>query len=71
MRKTTFLTEWGVFVEMVAMFSLNTTPTTFPLIIMDIFSEYTLVFMQVILDDFAVYSRRMEHLDPLRMFLEK
>ena len=64
-------TEWGVFVAVVMMFGLKTTPTTFQRIIMEIFGEYIPWCMQVFLDDFAVYSRQMEHLDHLRLFLEK
>ena len=53
--KTTFITEWGVFVAVVMMFGLKTTPTTFQRIIAEIFDDYISAFMQVFLDDFAVY----------------
>ena len=43
--KTTFVTEWEVFVVVVMMFKLKTTPTTFQRIFMDIFREFILVFM--------------------------
>ena len=54
--KTTFVTEWGVFVAVVIMFGLKTAPTTFQWIIMEIFGEYIPAFMQAFLDDFAVYN---------------
>ena len=38
---------------------------------MEIFGEYILGFMQVFLDDFAVYNRHTEPLDHLRLCLEK
>ena len=38
---------------------------------MEIFGEYIPGFIQVFLDDFAVYSRQTEHLDHLRLCLEK
>ena len=38
---------------------------------MEIFEEYILAFMQVFLDDFAVYSRKTEHVDYFRMCVEK
>ena len=38
---------------------------------MEIFREYIPTFMQVFLDYFAMYSRRMDHLDHLWMCLEK
>ena len=60
--ETTFVTEWGVFVAVVMMFGLKTAPTTFQRFIMEIFGEYIPGFMQVFLDDFAVYSRQTEHL---------
>ena len=50
--KTAFVTEWGVFVAVVMMFGLKTTPTTFQRIIMEMFGEYIPAFMQVFLDDF-------------------
>ena len=54
--KTTFVTEWGVFVAIVMMFGIKTVPTTFQRIIMEIFGEFIPAFMQVFLDDFVVYS---------------
>ena len=38
---------------------------------MEIFGDFIPGFMQVFLDDFAVYSRHGEHLDHLRLCLEK
>ena len=69
--KMAFVTEWGVFVAKVMMFSLKTTPTTFQRIITEIFNEYIQVFMQVFLDDFAVYGQRLEHLTQLRLCLDQ
>ena len=43
--KTTFVTEWEVFVSVVMMFKLKTAPVTFQRIIMEIFGEYILAFM--------------------------
>ena len=56
--KTAFVTEWGVFVAVVMMFGLKTAPATFQRIIMEIFGEYIPGFMQVFLNDFAVYVTR-------------
>ena len=69
--KMVFTTEWGVFVAVVMMFGLKTALTTFQRITMEIFGEFISAFMQVFLDDFAVYSRKREHLDHLRLCLEK
>ena len=38
---------------------------------MEIFEEYIPTFMQVFLDDFAMYSQKTEHLNHLRMCLEE
>ena len=54
--KTAFVMEWGVLVAVVMMFRLKTTSATFQRIIMEIFGEYILAFMQVFLDDFTIYS---------------
>ena len=69
--KTTLMTEWGDFVAVVMMFGLKTTPTTFQRIIMEIFGEYIMMFMQVFLHHFVVYNRNMEHLHHLQLCLEK
>ena len=69
--KTTFVTEWGVFVAVVMMFGLKNAPITFQRMVMEIFEEYIPTFMQVLMNDFAVYSRKMEHLNHLRMCLEE
>ena len=63
--KTTFVTEWGVFVDVVMMFGVETTLATFQRIIMEIFGEYIPALKQVFLDDFTVYSRKTEHLNHL------
>ena len=60
--KTTFVTEWGVFVAELMMFGLKMAPATFQCIITEIFNEYIPPFMEVFLDDFAVYGQRLEHM---------
>ena len=62
--------EWGVFVVVVMMFGLKTALATFQCIIAEIFEEYIPAFMQVFLDDFAVYDHQVEHLDQLRLYLD-
>ena len=70
-KKTTFVTEWDVFVAEVMMFGFKTAPTTFQRIITEIFNEYIPAFMQVFLDDFAVYGQRLEHLTQLLLCLNR
>ena len=69
--KTAFVTEWGVFVAVVMMFGLKTAPATFQRVIQEIFAEYIPAFMQVFLDDFAVYSGKVEHFEHLQLCLEQ
>ena len=69
--KTAFVTEWGVFVVAVMMFGLKTAPTTFQRIISEVFEEYIPTFVQVFLDDFAVYEMCKDHLHYLRLCLEQ
>jgi hypothetical protein len=68
---TAFVTEWGVFVAAVMMFGLKTAPATFQRIIMEIFEEYIPGFMQVCLDDFAVFGTRKANLQHVELCLEK
>jgi hypothetical protein len=60
--KITFVTEWGVYMAFVMMFGLKTAPVMFQQIIMEIFEEYIPGFMQVFLDDFAVFGTCKMHL---------
>ena len=53
--KTVFVIEWGVFVAIVMMFELKIHPAMFQRTIMEIFGDFIPAFMQVFLDDFAVY----------------
>ena len=55
----------------VMMFGLKTTSATFQRIITEIFDEYIPAFMQVFLDDFVVYGQRLEHINQLRLYLDR
>ena len=69
--KTTFVTEWGVFVAVVMTFGLKTVPTTFQRIISEVFGEYIPAFILGFLDDYAVYGMCKGHLHHLRLCLER
>jgi hypothetical protein len=69
--KTAFITEWGVYVAVVMIFGLKTAPATFQRIIMEIFEEYIPGFIQVFLDDFAVFGMRKAHLQHIELCLKK
>mgnify|MGYP000208608725 CR=1 FL=1 len=51
--KIAFITEWGVFIAVVMMFGLKTALTTFQRVIQEIFI------------DFAVYNRKVNHMEHL------
>ena len=70
-KKTTFVTEWGVFVAEVMVFGLKTAPVTFQRIITKHFGEYIPAFMQAFLDNFAIYVPQMEHLSQLYLYLDR
>ena len=65
--KNIFVIKWGMFVTVVMMFRLKTAPTTFRCTIGEIFGDFIPAFMQVFLNDFAVYGMRMDHLSHLRL----
>jgi hypothetical protein len=69
--KTAFVTEWDVFMTVVMMFGLKMAPATFQRIIMEIFEEYIPGFMQVFLDNFAVFETRKVHLRHVELCLKK
>ena len=53
------------------MFGVKTTHATFQWTITEIFGDYIPAFMQVFLDDFAVYGTTADHLSHLRLCLER
>ena len=69
--ETPFVTERGAFVVVVMMFGLKTALATFQCIIAEIFEEYIPAFMQVFLDDFAMYKQQIEHLGHLHICLQQ
>ena len=69
--KTVFIIEWGMFVVVVMMFGIKTAPAMFQRIISEVFGEYILAFMQVILDNLAVYGKQKDQLHYLRLCLER
>ena len=69
--KTPFVTEWGVFVVVVMMFGLKTALTTFQRVIQEIFIDYIRAFMEVFVDDFAVYSRKADHFEHLQLCVDR
>ena len=69
--KTTFTTEWGTFAFNRMPFGLCNAPGTFQRLMMDIFKDFLRHFIEVFIDDFAVFSDRKSHLECLRKTFEK
>ena len=53
------------------MFGLKTAPTTFQKVIQEIFNDYIPAYMQVFVDDFAVYNRNTKYFEHLSLCLER
>jgi hypothetical protein len=64
--KTTFTTEWGTFAFNQMPFGLCNAPGTFQRLMMDIFKDFLRHFLEVFIDDFAVFSNQEAHLEYLR-----
>ena len=63
---TTFTTDWGTFAFKRMPFGLCNAPGTFQRIMMDIFHDFLRHFLEVFIDDFAVFGTTEEHLSHLR-----
>ena len=61
----------GAVVTVIMMYKLKIALATFQRVIMEIFVDYISAFMQVFLDDFAVYSRRASHFEHLRLCMDR
>jgi len=63
--KTTFTTEWGTFAFTKMPFGLCNAPGTLQRLMMDIFKDFLCHFLEVFIDDFAVFTSRAAHLEYL------
>ena len=69
--KTAFITEWGAFVFTVMSFGLKNGPPSFLEVAQKTFEPYLTDFMRVFMDDFSVFGKKDEHLNHLRLCLER
>jgi hypothetical protein len=69
--KTTFTTEWGTFAFNRMPFGLCNAPGTFQRLMMDIFKDFLRHFLEVFIDDFAVFSNQEDHLEYLRKTFQR
>ena len=69
--ETTFTTDWGTYAFNRMPFGLCNAPGTFQRLTMDIFRDFLKHFLEVFIDDFAVFSRWKDHLGYLRKTFER
>ena len=69
--KTTFSTEWGSYQYTVMPFGLKNAPTIFSRVVIAAFKEFIHQFLEVYLDDWAVYSLLKGHVEVFWMMLER
>jgi hypothetical protein len=69
--KTTFATEWGCYQYIVMPFGLKNAPTIFSRVVIFAFKEFIHQFLEVYLDDWAVYSLLKDHVEVLMLMLER
>jgi hypothetical protein len=69
--KTTFATEWGSYQYTVMPFGLKNAPTIFSRVVIAAFKEFIHQFLEVYLDDWTVFSLLKDHVEVLRLMLER
>jgi hypothetical protein len=69
--KTTFATEWGSYQYTVMPFGLKNAPTIFSRVVIAAFKEFIHQFLKVYLDDWTIYSLLKNHVEVLRLMLER
>ena len=69
--KTTFTTDWGTFAFNRMPFGLCNAPGTFQRLMTDIFRDFLKHFLEVFMDDFAVFSTWVDHLTYLRKTFQR
>jgi hypothetical protein len=71
MSKTTFSREWGSYQYTVMSFGMKTAPTIFSRVVITNFKEFIHQFLEVYLDDWTIYSLLEDHVEVLRLMLER
>ena len=70
-QKTTFVTEWGCFQYTVIPFGLKNAPVEFSQVVVAAFKYFIQKFLQEYMDDWIVYRLIKDHLENLRLMLER
>jgi hypothetical protein len=69
--KTTFSTKWSSFQYTVIPFGLNNVPTIFSKVVVEAFKEFLHNFLEAYFDDWTVFSLMKDHIECLRLMLDK
>ncbi|CAM6113035.1 unnamed protein product [Calypogeia fissa] len=69
--KTAFTTEWGIFAFRRMPFGLCNAPGMFQRLMMNIFHDFLRKFLEIFIDDFAIYGRIEDHARYLRMTFQR
>jgi hypothetical protein len=71
MYKTIFSIEWGSYQYTVMPFGMNNAPSILSRVVITAFKEFIHKFLEVYLDDWAIYSLLKGHAEVLRIMLER
>jgi hypothetical protein len=69
--KTTFETEWESYQYIVMPFGLKNSPTIFSRVVVKVFKEFLHKFLEAYFDDWTVFSLIKNHIECLRLMLDK
>ena len=69
--KTTFSIEWRSYQYTIMPFGLNNAPIIFSRVVIAAFKEFIHQFLEVYMDDWIVHSLLKDHVEVLRMMLER
>ena len=70
-RKITFITPWGCFAYKCMPFGLTSAVFTFNRLAIHVFQPFFGKFVRVFIDDFAIYSTRLDHLGKVRVAFKR
>ena len=68
---TTFTMDWGTFAYIVMPFELRNAPATFQPVMIEAFHEYVCKYMEIFLDNFAVFGNDENHANYLQKCFDK
>jgi hypothetical protein len=69
--KTTFATKWGSYQYIIMTIGLNNSPVVFSRVVVVAFKEFIHKFLEVYLDDWIVFNLLKDHIEVLRIMLDR